>query len=138
MAEAALVLPVYFFMILGMVFGGLSVYRYQQVAEVAREGARWASVRGADNARPVDKGGTGKPIATVSDVYNKGMKHAAVSFDKSNVAISGSGCTSDPFQFTVTWSDANQKKGTTVTVMVKYKLLSGVYVSSTSTMVIAY
>jgi Flp pilus assembly protein TadG len=133
MAEAAIVLPISVMVILGMVYGGLSVYRYQQCAEVAREGARWASVHGAQYHTD-----TGKAIATPTTVYNTGMKHAAVSFDKTHVALSGAGCTTDPFQFSITWSDPAQGRGSTVTVMVKYKMFSGAYVTSTSKMPVVY
>jgi Flp pilus assembly protein TadG len=46
--EAALVHPVMLFMLLGLVVGGMGVFRYQQVAGQAREAARWAAVRGSD------------------------------------------------------------------------------------------
>jgi hypothetical protein len=45
--EAAVVLPVVLFLLLGLIVGGMGVFRYQQVACQAREAARWASVRGA-------------------------------------------------------------------------------------------
>jgi Flp pilus assembly protein TadG len=47
MVEAALILPVFFMFILGMVVIGIGIYRYQQVASLAREGARYASVHGS-------------------------------------------------------------------------------------------
>lgn len=45
--EAAIALPVAFLLILGTCVIGLGVFRYQQVASLAREGARYASVHGA-------------------------------------------------------------------------------------------
>ena len=44
--EAAIVYPVLFFLLLAMVLGGIGVFRYQQVALLAREAARYAAVRG--------------------------------------------------------------------------------------------
>lgn len=44
--ELALVCPIALLMILGMIVLGLGVFRYQQVEALAREGARWAAVRG--------------------------------------------------------------------------------------------
>jgi hypothetical protein len=143
MAEAAFVVPITAVTILGMVFGGASVYRYQQAAEVAREGARYASVRGGQWAKD-----NNKALSTPTTVYNNGMKHAAVSFDKSKVSISGNGCTAAPFKFSVVWADAGQmpfyknasgqKVANTVTVTVSYTLDTGITVSSKSVMPIAY
>jgi Flp pilus assembly protein TadG len=44
--EAAVVYPVLFLMILAILLLGLTVFRYQQLAHVAREASRWASVHG--------------------------------------------------------------------------------------------
>ncbi|QEL21017.1 TadE/TadG family type IV pilus assembly protein [Limnoglobus roseus] len=46
--EMALVLPIVCLLVIGFIIGGMDLLRYQQVACLAREGARWASVRGAD------------------------------------------------------------------------------------------
>jgi Flp pilus assembly protein TadG len=48
MVEAAVVYPVVLFLFLTLILGGMAVFRYQLVACQARDGARWASVRGAD------------------------------------------------------------------------------------------
>src|SRR5262249_51200768 len=45
--EAAHVYPVLVLLVFGLVVGGLGVFRYQQVAMLAREGSRAASVRGS-------------------------------------------------------------------------------------------
>jgi Flp pilus assembly protein TadG len=45
--EAAIVLPVALFLIIGMMVGGMGVFRYQELAHIARETARYASVHGA-------------------------------------------------------------------------------------------
>src|SRR5262249_38080892 len=44
--EAALVYPVMLTLLLGLLVGGLGIFRYQEVASLAREAARWTSVRG--------------------------------------------------------------------------------------------
>jgi Flp pilus assembly protein TadG len=49
--ESALVYPPMLFLLLGFVICGMAVFRFQQVACLAREAARWASVRGADFQR---------------------------------------------------------------------------------------
>jgi Flp pilus assembly protein TadG len=46
--EAAVVFPVVLVVFLGLVLGGVGVFRYQQTACLAREAARWASVRGSN------------------------------------------------------------------------------------------
>lgn len=46
MLEGAIVLPVVVLMIMGTIILGLGVFRYHQLAFLAREGSRWASVRG--------------------------------------------------------------------------------------------
>lgn len=45
--ESALVYTVTFTLLLGTMVMGLGVFQYQQVAGLAREGSRWAAVRGA-------------------------------------------------------------------------------------------
>ncbi len=46
LVECALVCPVVLLMSIGTVVVGLGVFRYQETASLAREAARWASVRG--------------------------------------------------------------------------------------------
>lgn len=45
--EAAIVFPLTFLLLLGLAVGSLGVFRYQEVAALAREGARYASTHGA-------------------------------------------------------------------------------------------
>ena len=44
--EFAAVAPVLILLLFGTVVGGLGIFRYHQVATLAREAARYASVRG--------------------------------------------------------------------------------------------
>src|SRR4051812_20155261 len=44
--ECALVLPLTFFLLLTLMVGATGVFRYQEVATLAREGARYASTHG--------------------------------------------------------------------------------------------
>src|SRR5262245_49085133 len=44
--ECALVYPLVLLIFIGMVVVGMGVYRYEHVATLSSEGARWASVRG--------------------------------------------------------------------------------------------
>jgi Flp pilus assembly protein TadG len=46
--EAAFVYPLLFLLLFGLIVGGMGIYRYQMVACMAREAARYAAVRGSD------------------------------------------------------------------------------------------
>src|SRR5262245_36171193 len=66
--ECAVVYPVTFLLLLGLVIGALGIFRYQEVASLARAGARYASTHGA--AYRKDSGldaGTAGSTATQSD-----------------------------------------------------------------------
>jgi hypothetical protein len=60
LVEAALVLPIAFLLILGVLIGGMGVFRYQEVAHLARRTARYAAVHGGqyaqDNAAAITAG----------------------------------------------------------------------------------
>jgi Flp pilus assembly protein TadG len=60
--ECAIIYPITFLLILGMVIGALGVVRYQEVSALARAGARWGSTHGAqyrkDCGQFVGKAGT--------------------------------------------------------------------------------
>lgn len=83
--ETALVYPVVFFIIMALVVGGLSVVRYQQVASLAREGARWASVHGGQYELEQEE-----PAATAADVHRLGVlpRAALVGADEVSTAVS--------------------------------------------------
>ena len=123
--ECAITYSVTFLLIFGTIIGGLGVFRYQEVASLAREGSRYASVHGAEYEHS-----TGKPAATASDVYNNAILPRAVALDPSQLT------------YNVTWN-ANNNQGSTVSVTVTYHwvpeaLLPGMYLSSTSTAVVQY
>jgi len=135
--EFAVTCPIAFFLIFATIVGGLGVFRYQQVASAAREGARWASVHGGLYAQE-----TGKPAATRDDVYNKAILPTACALDVSRLS------------YDVTWNKSNmplqvdnqyeKPTGNTVTVTVTYQwfpemFLIGPYpLTSTSTTQMAY
>ena len=70
--EFAFAFPIVFFLMLATMVGGMGVFRYQQVAAVAREGSRWACVHGGQYEQD-----TGNPAATPEDIYNKAILPAA-------------------------------------------------------------
>jgi Flp pilus assembly protein TadG len=125
LVEFALVAPVLLLLVIGLVVAGLGVFRYQQVASLAREGARYASVRGWKYQQV-----TGNPAATPADVYNNAILPGSVALDPTSLG------------YNVTWSPDN-KQGSTVSVQVTYQWLpevffGGVTLGSTSTVTMSY
>jgi TadE-like protein len=68
--EFAIVGPIAFFLLLSVMVGALGVFRYHEVAHVAREAARWASVRGEGYAKV-----TGKPKVGAGEVTEYVKSH---------------------------------------------------------------
>src|SRR4051794_553938 len=81
LVEAAIVFPVAMLLLLGLVVGGMGIFRYQQVAWLAREGARYASVRGTDYAKDV----SGAKAATEQDVHNNAVLPNATALDPNSL-----------------------------------------------------
>ena len=135
--EFAVTCPIAFFLIFATIVGGLGVFRYQQVASAAREGARWASVHGGLYAQE-----TGKPAATPGAIYNNAILPAAGALETSHLS------------YDVTWNKSNMPLqvdtqyekpiGNTVTVTVTYQWFPEMYLigpytlTSTSTAQMAY
>jgi Flp pilus assembly protein TadG len=86
LVEYAAVLPVLLLLLLGGVVLGAGVSRQQQVAWLAREGARWASVHGLGYSRA-----TGNPPVTPQDVYENAIKPLLAGLDAGSLT------------YTVTW-----------------------------------
>jgi Flp pilus assembly protein TadG len=80
--EAAIVLPVLLFLLLMLLIGGIGVFRYQQVACLAREGTRWASVRGT--GWQMD---TGQTPPTQQDILQNAVLPLAVGMDPNAITI---------------------------------------------------
>jgi Flp pilus assembly protein TadG len=135
--EFAITCPIAFFIIFATIIGGLGVFRYQEVAALAREGARWASVHGADYA---DDHNVSDP--TAQDVYDTAIKPLVVGLDPAHLTYS------------VTWNKSNEPLrvenyyeepfGNTVTVTVTYQWFPEMYLvgpytlTSTSTAQMLY
>jgi Flp pilus assembly protein TadG len=142
--ECALVYPLTFLLIIGLIVGGLGVFRYQEVASVAREGARWASVHGYQCVQEANPGAGNPTLTTPADVYNNSIKPQA---DAANL---------DPpsLAYTVSWADASQAptyydsnsgkwRTNTVTVTITYQWIPEAYLgsitlTSTSVMPMSY
>jgi Flp pilus assembly protein TadG len=138
LVEFAVVAPATFLILLGLLIGGLGIFRYQQVARLARDATRWASVHGTQYAQD-----TKNPAATAEIVYNQVIVPNATSLDLSNLTYS------------VTWNSSNSpyhtgnvngqpvKIANTVTVTVTFQwipeaFLGGITLSSTSVSVMSY
>ncbi len=135
--EFAITCPVAFFILFATIVGGLGVMRYQQVAALAREGARWASVHGAEYA---DDHGVADP--TEQDVFQQAIEPLIVGLDPAYLTYS------------VTWDESNEPlrvdsdyevpQGNTVTVTVSYQWFPEMYLAgpfnltSTSTAQMVY
>lgn len=94
--EFAVACGVTLVLILGIIVGGLGVYRYQEVAHLAREGARYASTHGGQYKRDgIDKK-TGVAAISSSDDLRTYL------LPKTNLLKA------QDLQITVTWSAAGQ------------------------------
>jgi Flp pilus assembly protein TadG len=78
--ETAIVIPVVLMFTVGMCIMGLGIYRYEQMATLAREGARYASVHGSQYAAD-----TGNAAAASTDVYNNAIKPLASGLNPSKL-----------------------------------------------------
>jgi Flp pilus assembly protein TadG len=76
LAEFGLIAPVLTLLIVGLIVAGLGLFRYQQVATVAREAARYAAVRGNQYAQE-----TGKAAAVEQSVYDNAIRPWAIGLD---------------------------------------------------------
>jgi Flp pilus assembly protein TadG len=126
--EAAIILPVLFIFTFGLIVGGLGVFRYLEVALLAREASRWASVHGATYQ---SEAGNASPV-TSTDVYNNSIKPLVVALDTTKLTYS------------VTYSPDMTSPGSTVTVVVNYQWMPEMYLvgpinlSCKSTRIMAY
>jgi Flp pilus assembly protein TadG len=133
MVETALVLPVVLMLTLGTCVVGLGIYRYEQVASLAREGARYASVHGTQYASD-----TGNAAATAATIYQNAILPMAVGLDTTNLTSS------------VTWNTSNSPTSgsppvyNNVSVTVTYQWTPELYITgpinltSTSVMPMSY
>ena len=100
LVETALVYPVLFLLIFGIILLGTAVFRYQQVAHAAREGARYAIVHGEKFGQ--ENEWRGLTAATPADVYTYGIKPFA------------GGMAPPDLTYSVTWDQDNSRESTRV------------------------
>jgi Flp pilus assembly protein TadG len=137
--ECVVVLPVVFLLLFGMIIGGLGIFRYQEVAALAREAARYASVHGAQYQKE-----TGNPAATAQDIYNNAIAPNMVGLDPSQLSYSVS-WNSDNYPYHTATNSNGQAVAVTNTVTVKItyqwipeSYLGGITLTSTSVMPMSY
>ena len=98
--EFALTLPILLLAIAGLFDFTRAIYNYNTLAEIAREGTRYAMVHGSDSTSPV---GPGQDAALIDHV-----KSFATAMDPSRITVSP------------TWPSGNNKPGSSVRVEVSY------------------
>src|SRR5262245_31562575 len=119
--EAAMVYPVVILIILALIVGGLGIFRFNQIANLAREGARWASVHGITYSQELKNSSTA--VTTGSDIYTNAIKPKLVDLDTTKLTVA------------ITWGDptggssttATASDGTTITHNAAYQ---GMYVNN--------
>lgn len=119
--ECAVILPATFFLLFGLVVGALGVFRYQEVATLARQATRYASTHGHQYRKDAGLAvGTSSDWST--DIYNNAISPNIVSLDPSLLS------------YTVSWPDViNQPgkpdnwPGSQATVTVSYQWFPEVY-----------
>ena len=115
MVEFAIVAPAVFVLIFGVLIGGLGVARYQQLAYLAREASRYASVHGAQYATE-----TGQTAATPTMVYDSVIARKAVGLNLSKLTYSVTWNTDNGQFHTVVVGRNNRQVANTVTVALTY------------------
>jgi Flp pilus assembly protein TadG len=136
--ELAVVGSATLLILLGLLIGGLGIFRYQQVARLARDASRWASVHGTQYAND-----TNNTAATPTDVYNQVIVPNATALDLTQLNYSVTWDTSNSPYHTATVQGQQVKVANTVTVTITYQwipeaYLGGITLTSTSVTVMSY
>ncbi len=120
--EFAFACPIAFFLLFATIVGAMGVFRYQQVASLAREGARWASVHGGQYARE-----TKNPAATAQMIYDEAIqpKAIALKLDRLTCQVTWD-TTNEPL---TVHEDVETPIGNTVTVTVNYEWFPEMYIA---------
>jgi Flp pilus assembly protein TadG len=138
MLEFAIIAPLTFLLLIGLLVGGMGVFRYQEMAAIARESSRWAAVHGTAYARA-----TGHPAATAQDVYTNVIAPKAVAIDTSKLAYSVTWDTDNaPYHTEVVNGQlvqvTNKVKVTLVFQWIPEAFLGGITLTSTSESAMSY
>jgi Flp pilus assembly protein TadG len=114
--ELAIIYSALFLVLFTLILGAIAVFRYQQVAQLAREGSRWAAVHGADWATE-----NKQPPTTPNDVYEKAIRPRAISMESSKLSYGVSWDTSQRPYHTEVRNDQVVPVTNNVIVTVSYK-----------------
>jgi Flp pilus assembly protein TadG len=95
--ECAVVYPVVFMLLLALVIGSMGMFRYQEIASLAREGARYASVHGTQYAKEANV-----TPPTPADIFNQAIVSRAAALDLSQLS------------YAITYNTSNQPYHTTI------------------------
>ena len=139
LVECAFVYPVLFLLILGLLVGAGGIFRYSQLASLAREGARYASVHGGQYAQEMNV-----TAPTQDQIFNNVIAPMAAGFDTTQIGYSITYNTSNwPYHTTLDSNNNVIPIQNTVTVTLTYQwlpeaFLGGVTLSSTSVMPMSY
>jgi TadE-like protein len=150
--EFAIVAAVSLFFILAMLIGGVGIFRYQEVAHLAREGCRYASTHGGQYQKDGIATQTGvAQVISSADVQAYLLpKTAALDTNKLSIAASWSPpAKATPINMPTYVDTSNAKVGEVtiqnyVTVTVSYQwfpelyLVGPITLTSTSTMPVTY
>jgi len=127
MVEFAVIAPATFLLLFGLFIGGLGIFRYQQVARLSRDAARWASVHGTQYATD-----TQNPAATAQDVYNQAIAPNATGLDLSRLTYSVTWNTSNSPYHTATVNGQQVKVANTVTVNITYQWIPEAFLGASN------
>ena len=138
LVESAIVYPVTFLLLLGLLVGAMGIFRYQEMASLSREAARYASVHGGKFAKD-----SGTPAPGASDIYNQVIVPKAAGLDLSLLSYSITWNTdNNPYHVKIVNGDVLPVTNT-VTVTLAYRwipevIFGGVTLTSSSVMTMAY
>jgi Flp pilus assembly protein TadG len=136
--ECAIVYPPVLLFVIGLIVGALGIFRYQEVASLARRASRYAAVHGTDYARD-----TGNRAATPTDIYNTAVQPYAVALDLSKLTYSVTYNRDNSPYYTTVVDGRVVATANVVTVTINYQwipeaFLGGVTLTSTSSSPMAY
>lgn len=145
MIEFAIVGPVLFLLLFCFLILALGVYRYQQVAYLARHGARYASTHGAQY-RADKRLGTGDTDAWTEDIRTNGILPRCAGLHTDRLTVDADWSAGDNTTNTDSGQtgDFNSLNQNTVTVTVTYTWLPPAYIvgpinmSSNATVAMSY
>jgi Flp pilus assembly protein TadG len=161
--ECAVIYPIVFLLLLGLLIGGMGVFRYQEVASQARAAARYASTHGAqyrkDSGQSTGTPGTasgtsngllwyqanptnssGSDTSWTGDIFDTVIRPNLVALDPQNLTCQIGWPPVKSPSGAVVQNQPDNWPGSTVTVTVSYQWLPDLYfigpitLTSTSTM----